>query len=71
MLPLKIWMIMVIGGVFNAARQGNFEPNMLNTINLWTNLNWLTISIAAVILILHLLAILNFNNPRQTKKQTS
>jgi len=71
MLPLKIWMITVIGGLFNAARQGSFEPNMLKTISLWTNLNWLTIAIAAVILVLHLLAILNFNNPRQTKERIS
>jgi len=71
MLPLKIWMIITIGGVFNAARQGSFEPNMLNTIGLWTNLNWLTIATATVILVLHLLAILNFNNPRRMKEQIS
>ncbi len=71
MLPLKIWMITVIGGVFKAAMQGNFEPNMVNTMSLWRNLNWLTITTATVILILHLLAILNFNNPRQTKERIS
>jgi hypothetical protein len=69
MFPLKIWMIITIGGVFKAAMQGNFEPNMVNTISLWSNLNWLTISTATVILVLHLLAILNFNNPRQTKER--
>jgi hypothetical protein len=68
MLPLKIWMIFTIGGVFKAAIQGSFEPNMVNTISLWSNLNWLTIVIATLILVLHLLAILNFNNPRQTKE---
>jgi hypothetical protein len=68
MLPLKIWMIMTIGGVVRATMEGNFEPKMINTIGLWMNLNWLTIITAAVILILHLLAILNFNNPRQTKE---
>jgi hypothetical protein len=71
MLPLKIWMIFAIGGAFNAARRGDFEPNMLNTIGLWTNLNWLTIATAAVILVLHLLAILNFNNPRRTNELIS
>jgi hypothetical protein len=71
MLPLKVWMIMTIGGVVRATLAGNFEPGMLNTINLWRNLNWLTISIATVILTLHLLAILNFNNPRRTTEQPS
>ncbi len=71
MLPLKIWMIITIGGVFNAAMQSSFEPNMVNTISLWRNLNWLTIATAAVILILHLLAILNFDNPRRTKERIS
>ncbi|MCA1639464.1 MAG: hypothetical protein LC768_14195 [Acidobacteria bacterium] len=68
MLPLKIWMIFTIGGVFNAAMQGDFESNMLNTISLWKNLNWLTIATATIILVLHLLAILNFNNQRQLKE---
>ena len=71
MLPLKIWMIITIGGVFNAAIQGNFEPNIMNTISLWRNLNWLTIATATVILTFHLLAILNFNNPRRTKERIS
>ena len=69
MLPLKIWMIITIGGVVSATMQGNFEPNMMNTISLWKNLNWLMITTATVILILHLLAILNFNNPRSTKER--
>jgi hypothetical protein len=68
MLPLKIWMIITIGGVVRTALQDNFEPNMMNTINLWRNLNWLTIATATVILALHLMAILNFNNPRRMKK---
>lgn len=68
MLPLKIWMIFTIGGVFKAVIEGSFKPDMMNTISLWSNLNWLTIATATVILILHLLAILNFNNPRQTKE---
>jgi hypothetical protein len=67
MFPLKVWMIITIGGVVSATLQGNFEPNMMNTISLWKNLNWLTITTATVILILHLMAILNFNNPRRTK----
>jgi len=67
MLPLKIWMIMTLGGVVGATMQGNFEPNMVNTLSLWKNLNWLTIATATVILTFHLMAILNFNNPRRTK----
>jgi hypothetical protein len=67
MLPLKVWMILTIGGVVRATLEGAFEPDMMNTISLWRNLNWLTISTAAVILTLHLLAILNFNNPRRAK----
>jgi len=68
MLPLKIWMIITIGGVVRATLDGNFEPSLLNTISLWRNLNWLMIMTATVILVLHLLAILNFNNPRRTKE---
>ncbi|HEX8148620.1 MAG TPA: hypothetical protein VF591_15675 [Pyrinomonadaceae bacterium] len=67
MLPLKVWMVITIGGVVRATLGGNFEPGMLNTISLWRNLNWLTISTAAVILSLHLPAILNFNSPRRIK----
>jgi len=69
MFPLKVWMIFTIGGVVGATLKGNFEPEMVNTINLWKNLNWLTIATATVILIFHLLAILNFNNPRRTKER--
>ena len=65
MFPLKVWMIFTIGGVVGAVLDGKFEPEMMNTISLWRNLNWLTITTATVILILHLLAILNFNNPRR------
>jgi hypothetical protein len=68
MLPLKIWMILTIGGVVRAALDGNFEPAMMDTISLWKSLNWLTIATAAVILTLHLMAVLNFNNPRQMKQ---
>ncbi len=68
MLPLKIWMIITIGGVVRATLEGKYEPGMMSAVSLWKNLNWLTITTATVILILHLLAILNFNNPRQTKK---
>ena len=67
MLPLKIWMIITIGGVVSETMQGNFEPNMVNTISWWRNMNWVTIATATVILTLHLLAILNFNNPRRMK----
>ena len=69
MFPLKVWMILTIGGVVSATMQGNFEPNMVNTISWWRNMNWVTIATATVILILHLLAILNFNNPRRTKER--
>lgn len=65
MFPLKVWMVFTIGGVVGATLAGKFEPEMMNTISLWRNLNWLTIAIATAILILHLLAILNFNNPRR------
>ncbi len=65
MLPLKVFMIMTIGGVVRSTLNGNFESDMMNTIGLWSNLNWVTIATATVILVLHLLAILNFNNPRQ------
>ena len=71
MLPLKIWMIFTIGGVFKAAMQGDFKQDMVNTISLWSNLNWLTIATATIILILHLMAILNFNNPRPIKERIS
>jgi hypothetical protein len=69
MLPLKIWMIFTIGGVVRETLDGNFTPDMINTISLWTNLNWLTIATAAGILTLHLLAILNFNSPRRMKER--
>jgi hypothetical protein len=71
MFPLKVWMIFTIGGVVGATMDGKFEPEMLNTINLWRNLNWLTITTATVILTFHLLAILNFNNPRRATEQLS
>ncbi|HEX8332730.1 MAG TPA: hypothetical protein VF622_08905 [Segetibacter sp.] len=71
MLPLKVWMIFKVGGVFKAVMENSFKPEMVNTIRLWSNLNWLTIATATVILVLHLIAILNFNNARQTKKRTS
>ena len=69
MFPLKVWMIMTIGGVVRATLDGNFEPGMVNTIGLWSNLNWLTIATATIILTFHLLAILNFNNPRRMKER--
>ncbi len=70
MLPLKVFMIITIGGVHKAAMDGKFDAKMVDTITMWRNLNWVTITIATVILIFHLVAILNFNNPRQIKKQT-
>ncbi|HEY9405606.1 MAG TPA: hypothetical protein VIQ24_23350 [Pyrinomonadaceae bacterium] len=69
MFPLKVWMIMTIGGVVRATLNGNFEPGMVSTIRLWSNLNWLTITTATVILTFHLLAILNFNNPGRMKER--
>ena len=71
MFPLKIFMIITIGGVVRETLAGNFQPDMVNTMSLWMNLNWVTIATATVILILHLLAILNFNNPRRTKEGIS
>ena len=68
MFPLKVFMILTIGGVVRTTLNGKFHPDMVNTMNLWKNLNWVTIATATVILILHLMAILNFNNPRRTKK---
>ena len=62
MFPLKVWMILTIGGVVRAALDDKFEPDIINTISLWRNLNWLTIATAVVILIFHLMATLNFNN---------
>ncbi|HZH29820.1 MAG TPA: hypothetical protein VEY11_03580 [Pyrinomonadaceae bacterium] len=67
MLPLKIFMVITIGGVVRATMEGNFDPGMVNTVNWWKSLNWVTITTATAILILHLQALLNFNNPRQTK----
>jgi hypothetical protein len=69
MFPLKVWMVLTIGGVVGATMDGRFEPEMLNTINLWRNLNWLTIATATIILTFHLLAILNFNSPRRASEQ--
>jgi hypothetical protein len=65
MLPLKIWMIFTIGGVVGATLNGNFSTEMMKTIDLWRNLNWVTITTAAVILTFHLMAILNFNQSRR------
>lgn len=55
-----------------ATLDGDYAQEMVDTIRLWRSLNWLMIATAAVILTLviltfHLLAILNFNNPRRTK----
>lgn len=68
MLPLKIWMVFSIGEIFDAAGENKFEPTMVNTIKMWSTLNWLTIVIVTIILVLHLLAIQHFNSPRQRKK---
>ena len=57
------------GGV--ATLDGDYAQEMVDTIRLWRSLNWLTIATAAVILTSHLLAILNFNNPRRTKEGIS
>jgi len=71
MFPLKVWMILTIGGVVVATLDGNFSQEMVGTIRLWRSLNWLTIATAAVILTFHLLAILNFNSPRRSKELIS
>ena len=70
MLPLKVWMIITIGGGV-ATLDGDYAQEMVDTIRLWRSLNRLTIATAAVILTFHLLAILNFNNPRRTKEGIS
>jgi hypothetical protein len=57
------------GGV--ATLDGDYAQEMVDTSRLWRSLNWLTIATGAVILTFHLLAILNFNNPRQTKEGIS
>ena len=69
MFPLKVYMIILIGRIVVTTLDGNFDTELMNTLNLWINLNWLTIVIGTVILILHLIAILNFNSPQ--KKKTS
>ena len=61
MLPLKIWMIFKVGGIFRSVMENNFKPDMVNTINLYKSLNWLTIATATIILVFHLLAIRDFN----------
>jgi hypothetical protein len=71
MFPLKVYMIIKIGGVVGSTLEGNFNSDVLSNLNLWKNLNWVTIIIGAIILILHLVAILNFNHPRKMKKSVS
>ena len=71
MFPLKVWMVITIGGVVVATLDGNYAQGMVDTIRLWRSLNWLTIATAAVILTFHLLAIMNFNSPRRTKEGIS
>ena len=71
MFPLKVFMIITIGGVVRETLAGNFQPDMVNTKSLWKDLNWVTIATATVILIFHLLAILNFNSPRRAKERIS
>jgi hypothetical protein len=68
MFPLKVYMIITIGGIVKSALDGNFNPDMVNAINLWKSLDWVTIVISTTVLTLHLVAILNFNNPRKIKK---
>ena len=69
MFPLLIFKILTIAGVVSATMQGNFEPDMINTISWWKKLGSVVIATGAVIFIFHLMAILNFNNPRRTKEQ--
>jgi hypothetical protein len=71
MFPLKVFMIITIGGIVRSALDGNFNSDAMDNIRLWKNLDWVTIVISAVVLILHLVAILNFNNPRKMKKSLS
>ncbi len=69
MFPLLVFKILTIGGVVGATLDGNFEPEMINTISMWKILNWAAIATAAVIFIFHLLAILNFNNSKRMKER--
>jgi hypothetical protein len=65
MLPLKVWMIFVIGGVFMDALQGTFEARSLNMMNIWIRLNWVTVAAGFVIFFAHLMAVLSFHSPQE------
>lgn len=67
MLPLKVWMVFVIGGVFMDALHGTFEARSLDMMNIWVKLNWVTIGAGFLIFFAHLMAVLNFNLPREGK----
>lgn len=65
MLPFKVWMVFMIGGVFNGALRGTFDADLRSTMDLWIMMNWGTIVTALVIFFMHLLAVLNFQTPRE------
>ena len=67
MLPLKVWMVFVIGNVFRTALFGNFDAHTETMMNIWIKLNWVTIVAGSAIFLLHLLAVLNFQAPRAGK----
>jgi hypothetical protein len=67
MLPLKIWMVTVIGGVFTNALNGTFDAHWARMMNVWIMLNWVTILAGSAIFFTHLLAVLNFHTPRKAE----
>lgn len=67
LIPLKVYMIILIGGLVDAALDGKFSPEMIATVNWWKTLNWGTIVAGTVVFIFHLLAVMNFRNPRRAK----
>ena len=67
MLPLKIWMITVIGGVFLNALHGTFDAHWAKMMKVWIMLNWVTIAAGSAIFFTHLLAVLNFHSPRKAE----
>lgn len=67
MLPLKVWMVFVIGDVFMNALHGTFDATTARMMNIWIKLNWVTIAAGSAIFFMHLLAVLNFQQARKLK----
>lgn len=64
MLPLKVWMVFIIGGVFMNALNGTFDAHTGRMMDIWIKLNWVTIAAGSAIFFTHLVAVLNFRTPR-------